>query len=92
MRPSTLLVILICFIITIQLVMFNLQNRRYTEQARDNQVMQGVIKGLGLTDLCIATDARYIRHVSISDPVAPFMDHPFAIEHFPSSAVVVPVR
>jgi len=72
--------------------MFNLQNRRYTEQVHDNQVMQRVIKRLGLTDLCVATDARYIRHLSISDPVAPFMDHPFAIEHFPSSAVIVPVR
>jgi len=92
MRPSTLLLILICFIITTQLVMFNLQNRRYTEQVHDNQVMQRVIKRLGLTDLCVATDARYIRHLSISDPVAPFMDHPFAIEHFPSSAVIVPVR
>jgi hypothetical protein len=45
-----------------------------------------------LTDLCIATDARYIRHLSISDPVAPFMDHPGGIEHFPSSAVIAPVR
>ena len=46
--------------------------------------------GLGLTDLCIATEARYTRHPAVSDPVAPFMDHPEAIEHFPTGSFWAP--
>ena len=42
--------------------------------------------GLGLTDLAVATEARYTRHPAVSAPVAPFMDHPGAIEHFPPGA------
>ena len=41
---------------------------------------------LGLTDLAVATEARYTRHPAVSDPIAPFMDHPGAIEHFPTGA------
>lgn len=41
---------------------------------------------LGLTDLCIATEARYTRHPALTDPMAPFMDHPGSLEHFPSGS------
>lgn len=46
--------------------------------------------GLGLTDLCVATEARYTRHPAVSDPVAPFMDYPGAIEHFPTGSFWAP--
>jgi hypothetical protein len=46
--------------------------------------------GLGLTDLCIATEARYTRHPAVSDPISPFMNHPGAIEHFPSGSFWAP--
>ena len=46
--------------------------------------------GLGLTDLAVATEARYTRHPAVSDPVVPFMDHPGAIEHFPTGAFWLP--
>ena len=72
--------------------MFQAHNGAFSDQLKADQQMKLVIQRLGLTDLCIATDARYIRHLSISDPVAPFMDHPGGIEHFPSSSVIVPVR
>ncbi|THB70506.1 MAG: hypothetical protein D6B25_20055 [Desulfobulbaceae bacterium] len=49
-----------------------------------------IVGTLGLTDLCLATDARYIRHLSVSDPLSPYMNHPGALEHFPSSALYVP--
>jgi len=41
---------------------------------------------LGLTDLCLATEARYTRHPAVSDPLAPFMDHPGSLEHFPTGS------
>ena len=48
------------------------------------------VAGLGLTDLCIATEARYTRHPAVSDPLTPFMSHPGAIEHFPSGSFWAP--
>lgn len=44
----------------------------------------------GITDLCLSTEARYIRHLAVSDPIAPFMDFPGAIEHFPSGSFYYP--
>lgn len=41
---------------------------------------------LGLTDLCIATEARYTRHPAVSDLTVPFMDHPGSLEHFPTGS------
>jgi hypothetical protein len=44
------------------------------------------VSGLGLTDIVIATEARYTRHPAVSDPLVPFMDHPGAVEHFPTGS------
>ncbi len=45
---------------------------------------------LQLTDLCLFTDARYVRHLSQTDLHTPFQDHPGAQEHFPSGSLVSP--
>ncbi len=92
MRPSTRLLIFIACLALFQLFMFQAQYRAFSHQQEADQQMRLVIARLGLTDLCIATDARYLRHLSITDPVAPFMDHPGGLEHFPSSSVIVPVK
>lgn len=44
------------------------------------------VAGLGLSDLSLATEARYTRHPAVSDPLVPFMEHPGAIEHFPTGS------
>jgi hypothetical protein len=49
-----------------------------------------MIERLGLTDLCLFTDARYTRHPSMADLNTPFQDHPTALEHFPSGTLVGP--
>jgi len=49
-----------------------------------------LISTLALSNICVSTEARYIRHLTISDPVAPFMDYPAAIEHFPSGSFWAP--
>lgn len=51
-----------------------------------------VVSALGLTDLCIATEARYTRHPAVTDLVVPFMDYPSAIEHFPTGSFWAPIR
>ena len=47
-----------------------------------------IVRVLGLTDLCLFTEARYTRHPSLADLGTPFQDHPMALEHFPSGAIV----
>jgi hypothetical protein len=48
------------------------------------------VRALGLTDLCLFTEARYTRHPSQADRFAPFQEHPGALEHFPSGSLVLP--
>lgn len=47
-----------------------------------------IVRVLGLTDLCLFTEARYTRHPSMADLSTPFQDHPMSLEHFPSGAIV----
>lgn len=53
-------------------------------------ILEIAVAGLGLTDLCLATEARYTRHPAVSDPLAPFMSHPGSIEHFPTGSFWAP--
>jgi hypothetical protein len=51
---------------------------------------QKIISELGLSDLALFTEARYTRHLALSDLHSPFQDHPIAIEHFPSGSLISP--
>jgi hypothetical protein len=59
----------------------------YTESLAFNQKLVGE---LGLTDLCLFTEARYTRHLTQADIHAPFQDGPALMEHFPSGSLVTP--
>jgi len=49
-----------------------------------------LVRDLGLTDLCLFTEARYTRHPAMADMNTAFQDHPVALEHFPSGALLPP--
>lgn len=49
-----------------------------------------MVKRLGLTDLCIFTDARYTRHPAMADLHTPFQSYPLSLEHFPSGSLMPP--
>ena len=49
-----------------------------------------LVRELGLTDLCLFTEARYARHLSQADLHSPFQDHPLSLEHSPSGSLVLP--
>jgi hypothetical protein len=49
-----------------------------------------LVRGLGLSDLVLATEARYTRHPALADRHSAFQDHPGALDHFPSAAVIPP--
>ncbi|MCU0588574.1 MAG: hypothetical protein MUF52_10495 [Syntrophobacteraceae bacterium] len=58
-----------------------------SEEARLRQRAEWVAR-LGLSDLCLFTDARYARHPVMADLHTPFQDYPFAFEHFPSGSIL----
>ena len=60
------------------------------ERAEADALRRVAVAALGLTDLCVATEARYTRHPAVTDSVVPFMDHPGAIEHFPTGSFWAP--
>jgi hypothetical protein len=49
-----------------------------------------LVRRLGLTDLCLFTDARYCRHPSMADRNTAFQDYPMSFEHFPSGSLLIP--
>ena len=87
MRPAHIFVLIIVFLLGLDTALYS--HVRFQQEtvlrpaARLNDI---VTAGLGLTDLCLATEARYTRHPAVSDPIAPFMDHPGAMEHFPTGS------
>lgn len=82
------------FIIGAQLVVlfFLYVHSRYSQAAGHDAHQDRVrlVKELGLTDLCLFTEARYTRHPAMADLHSPFQDHPGAFEHFPSGSLVSP--
>ena len=86
MRPSHTLLIILIFLFVVDAALF-FHSRELKEELESAVEIQKIaVAGLGLTDLSVATEARYTRHPAVSDPVVPFMDHPGALEHFPSGS------
>jgi len=48
------------------------------------------VKALGLTDLCLFTDASYTRHLALADLHSPLQEHPLCLEHFPAGSLAGP--
>lgn len=91
MRPALRFAIFLCLLLALAgALLLDGRNRRRGEDAALTR-LEVATSGLGLTDLAVATEARYTRHPAVSDPVVPFMDHPGAIEHFPTGAFWLPV-
>jgi hypothetical protein len=49
-----------------------------------------MVRSAGLTDLCLFTEARYTRNLSLADRNTPFQDYPFSLDFFPSGTIVEP--
>ena len=92
MRPALMLFILLLSLAIIDTSLYLHSRHADNGHRSSRQILTITTAGLGLTDLCVATEARYTRHPAISDPVAPRMDHPGAIEHFPTGSFWVPPK
>ena len=61
-----------------------------TRRERVMEDKRELVRKLGLTDLCLFTEARYTRHLSQADLASAFQDHPMSFEHFPSGSLTMP--
>ena len=62
----------------------------WRSRSADRTASRALVRELGLTDLSLFTEARYTRHPSQADWHSPFQDHPAALDHFPSGALLPP--
>lgn len=90
MRPSVFFAFFILILATLVLALiFHGRQRAFVEV--DTQVLHdNLTRHLGLTDLCLSTEARYTRHPAVTDDLAPFMDYPGALEYFPTGLFWAP--
>jgi hypothetical protein len=49
-----------------------------------------MVRKLGLTDLCLFTEASYTRHLTQTDRHTPFQDYPMSPDYFPSGSILAP--
>ncbi|MHB8810998.1 MAG: hypothetical protein ACYC9M_13465 [Desulfobulbaceae bacterium] len=90
LRPLHFLVGLLCVFGLVHALLYFQAHGAAIRRQNNAAIWDTVTSALGLTDLCVATEARYTRHPAVSDPMAPFMDHPGAIEHFPTGSFWAP--
>ena len=90
MRKSTRFLLYVSLQLVLLLLVFahaSLSKKTGSVRLREASLM---VKNLGLTDLCLFTEASYTRHPSLADLHTPFQDSPMALEHFPSGSLVIP--
>jgi hypothetical protein len=86
MRPSLLLLALLFFLGLITGGLYQSWEMAFLRQQESQELVTIAVAGLGLTDLCVSTEARYTRHPAVSDRASIRMDHLGAIEHFPTGS------
>ncbi|WP_136810023.1 hypothetical protein [Desulfosediminicola flagellatus] len=92
MRPVSYLLCLVLCIVAVNVTLgLSLMHMREAQNER-YRLAQQTVRVLGLSDLALSTEARYTRHLAVSDVVVPVMDHPGAIEHFPSGSFFRPIQ
>lgn len=90
MRKSTLCLCLLGVQAALFLGMLLHAKTQAARAASQRQSSLALVRSLGLTDLCLFTEARYTRHPAMADRHAAFQDHPMGLDHFPSGSFVTP--
>lgn len=90
MRRSIQYLLITTTSLTIFLLLPLHARHKQLQSGGDSNLQPAQLRNLQVTDLCLATEARYTRHPAVADRHAPFQEHPLALEHFPSGAVILP--
>lgn len=89
-RKSNLFFLYLTILVILLLLMFVHASVKKETEARMIQEKGEMVSTLGLTDLCLFTEASYTRHLSQADLHTPFQDSPMSLEHFPSGSIAAP--
>lgn len=89
-RKSNLFFICIAFLLSLLGLLFAHAHFQKTKHLPLLAKKQEMVKRLELTDLCLFTDARYTRHLSMADLNSPFQDYPVSFDYFPSGSIFAP--
>jgi hypothetical protein len=90
MRKSSLFFLFLALNMILLFLMFAHASFEKDSEARFIKEKGEMVKRLGLTDLCLFTEANYTRHLSQADLHTPFQDSPMSLEHFPSGSIAPP--
>jgi hypothetical protein len=90
MRKSGLFLIYLAGNILLLAAMFGHAAFRTTHAGPLLESNAALVASLGLSDLCLFTEASYTRHLTQTDIHTPFQDGPLSLEHFPSGTILVP--
>lgn len=63
--------------------------RRVQQRMRQPQV-EGLVRLLGTADLALSSASRWLRHPSLTEPGAPFVDGPAILDADPAGALINP--
>jgi hypothetical protein len=89
-RKSNLFFLYLTINVILLFLMFVHASFRKETEARFIKEKTEVVRRMGLTDLCLFTEASYTRHLSQADLHTAFQDSPMSLEHFPSGSLVAP--
>jgi hypothetical protein len=90
LRNSLRAFALLAFLLALFLLTFADALIQRAGSATSLEANERLVAQLGLTDLCLFTEARYTRNPSQADLQSAFQDHPLAFEHFPSGSLLPP--
>lgn len=90
MRPSLVLMLILSAYLMLFTALVPLVRQKNSNSLADVPILMDGVARFGLTDLALSTEARYTRHPAVSDAVVRSMDHPGAIDHFPSTLFWAP--
>jgi hypothetical protein len=90
MRKSTLFLLYLSINLLLLFLMFTHASYKRGSEMGSLRLRREMVRRLGLSDLCLFTEASYTRHLSQADLHTPFQDYPMSLEHFPSGSLVIP--
>ncbi|NLI80683.1 MAG: hypothetical protein GX443_03205 [Deltaproteobacteria bacterium] len=89
--PSRMSTRFVIFLVTCVALVWGMLLHAHMSRSSTGHALQErreVIRRFQLSDLCLFTDARYIRHPVAADLHTPFQDYPLSMEHFPSGSLM----
>ncbi len=90
MRKSNVFLLFLSAGIVLLALMFAHSSVSVGKRTASLQATADLAGRLGLTDICLFTEASYTRHLSQADIHTPFQNGPVSLEHFPSGSLATP--